>query len=132
MMYWIVIAGSVLVTAVITSDLAKNSSLDSSVYLIGAVTITDPERLPEYQAVAGPLAAKSGGYVPLAFAEPSMIEGFPPTEGLFFIERYDSHEGLMAFLNSPEFKEAKKLRDKVADVQFMLWLPALSAGSLPH
>ena len=38
----------------------------------------------------------------------------------------------MAFLNSPKFKEAKKLRDKVADVHFMLWLPALPAGSLPH
>ena len=130
--YWTIIAASVLVTALVTGNLAKTSPPDSSVYLVGAVTITDPERLPEYQAVAGPLAGRFGGYLPLAFAEPRMIEGIPPTEGLYFIERYHSHDGLMAFLNSPKFKEAKKLRDKVADVHFMLWLPALPAGSLPH
>ena len=41
------------------------------------------ERLPEYQAIAGPLAAKSGGYVPLAFSDPVMLEGEAPSPGLF-------------------------------------------------
>ena len=105
---------------------------DTSVYLVGAVTITDPGRLPEYQAIAGPLATSMGGYRPLAYAAPEMIEGKSPSQGSLFIERYDSLEGLKAFINSDEFREAKKLRDQVADVHFMLWLPAISPNSLPH
>ena len=106
---------------------------NSGVYLIGAVTVTDPERLPEYQAITGPLAGAIGGYVPLAFSQPILIEGDVqhPQSG-YFIERYDSVEGLNAFLNSPEFQQAKKLRDQVADVHFMVWLPALEEGALPH
>jgi len=105
---------------------------DESVYLVGTVTITDPERLPDYQQVAGPLAGKYGGYIPLAYAEANMIEGELPTAGGYFIERYDSLEGLNRFMNSPEYRQAKKLRDEVADVHFMMWLPALPPNSLPH
>ena len=97
---------------------------DEAVYLIGAVTITDPERLPEYRAIAEPLAERAGGYVPLAFSEPTMIEGDRPTAGLYFVERYDSIEGLRAFIGSKEFQEAKVLRDQVADVHFMLAIDA--------
>lgn len=95
-----------------------------AVYLIGAVSVTDAERLPEYQAIAGPLAAAQGGYVPLAFGSPQMLEGLPPTDGWYFVERYDSEESLQRFLNDPAFTEAKVLRDEVADVHFMLAVPA--------
>jgi uncharacterized protein (DUF1330 family) len=104
----------------------------TAIYLIGAVTTIDSERLPEYQKRAGPLAATSGGYVPLAFSEATMIEGQAPSTGQFFIERYDSLEGLNRFINSPEYAEAKLIRDEVADVHFMMWLPALDPGALPH
>lgn len=102
------------------------------VYLIGSVTVNDYERLPDYQAIAGPLAAHVGGYMPLAYSVPNMIEGSISTGGRYFIERYDSLEGLTKFLNSSEFQEAKKLRDEIADVHFMMWLPAVSPDSLPH
>ena len=115
-----------------TRALTRPSIPETSVYLLGAVSITDPDRLPEYQAIAGPLAGKMGGYVPLAYASPEMIDGELPTGGFYFIERYDSLAGLKAFVNSPEFQEAKKLRDQVADVHFMMWLPAIPVGSLPH
>jgi uncharacterized protein (DUF1330 family) len=104
----------------------------TAIYLIGAVTITNPERLPQYQKRAGPLAAATGGYVPLAFSEATMIEGQAPSPGQFFIERYDSLEGLNRFINSPEYANAKLLRDEVADVHFMMWLPALEPSALPH
>lgn len=126
------ICASVLASVLLTRMLVAPSDADTSVYLVGAVTITDAERLPQYQAIAGPLAGRMGGYRPLAYADPRMIEGEVPTTGSYFIERYDSLEGLQAFVNSPEFREAKKLRDQVADVHFMMWLPAISPGSLPH
>jgi uncharacterized protein (DUF1330 family) len=127
----IVAAVSSWVTLMTTDSFATEKKA-APVYLIGAVTVTDAERLPEYQAIAGPLAAESGGYVPLALSTPNMIEGELPAPGSFFIERYDSLEGLMAFVNSAEFQEAKKFRDEIADVHFMMWLPALPPGSLPH
>ncbi len=123
---------SSLATLSVTQKSHAAAENAESVYLIGAVTVTDLDRLPEYQAIAGPLAAKSGGYVPLAHSMPNMIEGEVPNDGSFFIERYDSLEGLMAFVNSEEFKEAKKFRDEIADVHFMMWLPAVPPGSLPH
>jgi uncharacterized protein (DUF1330 family) len=128
----IVAVMSSLTTLIVTQETYATSEAGEPVYLIGAVTVIDQERLPEYQAIAGPLAGKTGGYVPLAHAMPNMIEGEVPTGGSYFIERYDSLEGLMAFVNSPEFQEAKKLRDEIADVHFMMWLPAVPPGSLPH
>ena len=130
--YCALIGVAILVSVLLTRVLLVPSVSDASVYLVGAVTVTDTKRLPQYQAIAGPLAAKMGGYRPLAYADPRMIEGELPTNGSYFIERYDSLEGLQAFVNSPEFLEAKKLRDQVADVHFMMWLPAIPAGSLPH
>ena len=61
-----------------------------------------------------------------------MIEGQAPSTGQFFIERYDSLEGLNRFINSPEYADAKLIRDEVADVHFMMWLPSLDPGALPH
>jgi uncharacterized protein (DUF1330 family) len=130
--YWALIAACILGSSLVTRNLVSPSVSDTSVYLVGAVSITDPDRLPEYQAIAGPLAGKMGGYLPLAYASPEMIEGESPTPGFYFIERYDSLAGLQAFVNSPDFQKAKKLRDQVADVHFMMWLPAIPAGSLPH
>jgi len=130
--YWALIVACILTSSLVTRNLMCPSIPDTSVYLVGAVSISDPDRLPEYQAIAGPLAGKMGGYQPLAYASPEMIEGESPTAGFYFIERYDSLAGLQAFVTSPEFQEAKKLRDQVADVHFMMWLPALPADSLPH
>ena len=128
----VVAAASSFITQKLTRDSLATSEAEKSVYLIGAVSINNHERLPQYQAIAGPLAAKAGGYVPLALSKPNMIEGDLPTAGSYFIERYDSLEGLMSFVNSAEFQEAKKFRDEIADVHFMMWLPALPPGSLPH
>ena len=99
---------------------------ETAAYLIGAVTITDPERLPEYRKIAEPLAHAVGGYEPLAFSEVTVLEGELPINARYFIERYDSRAGLNAFINSEGFKQARVLRDQVADVHFMLALDAIS------
>jgi len=112
------------ISSALTYILVRDDVADDAVYVVGAATITDPDRLPEYQAIARPLAEKTGGYVPVAFSEPTMIEGPKPATGLYFVERYDSIEGLNAFIESKEFREAKVLRDQVADVHFMLVIDA--------
>lgn len=77
----IVAAVSSLTTLIVTQETHATSEAGEPEYLIGAVTVNDQERLPEYQAIAGTLAAKAGGYVPLAHAMPNMIEGEAPTDG---------------------------------------------------
>jgi uncharacterized protein (DUF1330 family) len=130
--YCVLLAAALAASSLVTRHLMLPTLADHPVYLVGSVTITDPERLPEYQAVAGPLAAQVGGYLPLAFAEPQLIEGRLPMDAIYFIERYDSLEGLQRLLESEDFRQAKKLRDKVAEVHFMMWLPAVEPGTLPH
>lgn len=95
-----------------------------AVYVIGSVTVTDPARLPEYQAQAQPVAHGHGGYEPLGFGAPRRIEGTVPTHGMFFVERFASQEALDRFLNDEAFRSLKPLRDEVADVHFMLAIDA--------
>ncbi len=83
--YGLLLAATMAASSTVTRHLMSPPTVDHPVYVIGSVTITDPERLPEYQVVAGPLAAQAGGYLPLAFAEPKLIEGRLPLDALYFI-----------------------------------------------
>lgn len=120
------------VSAILSRYLSEYMPTDQTVYLVGAVTITDPEKLAEYQTIAGPLAARTGGYTPLAFADPVMIEGQEPSSDLYFIERYDSAQDLQNFVQSKQFQQAKVLRDQAANVRFMMWMPAIDPDTLAH
>lgn len=101
--------------------------------MIGAATITDFERLPEYRAIAEPLARK-GGYEIVASGVADgegarLLEGDWPATGLIFIEEYDSMAALIEFAESSEFAEAKHLRDQVANVHFMIALQGGERGT---
>ena len=111
----------------VSTQLASEKSKPA--FLVGAVEITDFERLPEYRAQAEPLA-RHGGYRVLASgntdtSNAQLIEGEWPAQGLLFIEQYDSMQDLLEFVNSEAFQALKPLRDQVADVHFMF---ALSSG----
>ena len=97
---------------------------DEAVYVVGAVTVTHPDRLPAYRAISEPLAHRVAGYTPLAFDQPIMLEGEAPVNGRFFVERYDSMEQLQTFLTELKASGALELRDAAADVHFLLALPA--------
>ena len=122
----------ILVSAALSACATRyvlTSKNNNAVYVIGSVTVTDPARLPEYQAQAQPLAHSSGGYEPLGFSQPRLIEGQLPAEGLFFVERFESDEALNGFLNSAAMQDLKNLRDQVAKVHFMLAIDAYAASS---
>ena len=120
-------------TALIVAFAALSSALtalylqasnDEAVYVIGAVTITDPERLPEYRAISEPMAHRLAGYTPLAFSQPELLDGELPVSARYFVERYDSREQLDAFLRELEASGGLDLRHEVADMHFMVALPA--------
>lgn len=101
-----------------------NTVSADAVYVIGAVTVTDPERLPDYQAIAQPMAHRLSGYTPLAFDQPQVLEGELPLQARYFVERFSSMAELETFLVEIEASGALELRDAAADVHFMLALPA--------
>ncbi len=118
--------GLLLVTlsSLITWNLAQPVEPEKPVYVIGAVTILDAQRLPLYQSVAQPIAHSSGGYLPQGFGNPQLLEGEIPSPGQFFVERFESAEALQRFLSAMDESGATALRDEVAQVHFMVALPA--------
>ena len=105
----------------------------SPAYLIGAATITDFDRLPQYRQIAEPLAERQGYRIiasgTVNGAGAVLLEGEWPAQGLWFIERYESISGLLAFTGSKEYQDAKKLRDAVADVHFMIAIEGGERGT---
>jgi uncharacterized protein (DUF1330 family) len=108
----------------ITAWALRHDAGGEAVYVVGAVTVTHPHRLPAYRAISEPLAHRVAGYEPLAFHQPIMLEGEAPVNGRFFVERYDSMEQLQTFLTELKASGALELRDAAADVHFLLALPA--------
>ena len=112
-------AGAAMVTA-----LAMEARQADSVWVLGAFSVRDEQKLREYQAVAQPLAKSSGGYVPMAVGPPRLIEGELPAQGLFFVERFEDEASLNQFLDLFESSGRRALRDAAADVHFLLAIPA--------
>ena len=95
-----------------------------AVYVIGAVSITDAERLPEYRAMSEPMAHRLAGYEPLAYAQPEVLDGKLPIDARYFVERYDSREQLKEFMTELKSTGGLQLRNEIADMHFLLALPA--------
>jgi uncharacterized protein (DUF1330 family) len=110
-------------SSVLTRWWIESGSADA-VYVLGRVSVTDPERLPDYQAIAQPIAHSAGGYEPLGFGQANLLEGRAPMDGLYFVERFSSAEALASFQSAIEESGALGLRDEVAEVHFMLSIPA--------
>jgi uncharacterized protein (DUF1330 family) len=121
-----VAAGLLLVTfsSVVTWNIAQIAEPENPVYVVGSVTILDSHRLPLYQSVAQPIAHDSGGYLPQALGDPQLLEGEIPSPGHFFVERFDSPEALQRFLKAMDESGVMALRDEVAEVHFMVAVPA--------
>ncbi|MFK8047037.1 MAG: DUF1330 domain-containing protein [Halioglobus sp.] len=123
----ILFAGALLLVTIscaITWKIARTTIPEEPVYVVGAVSVLDPQRLPLYQSIAQPIAHEAGGYLPQAMGSPQMLEGELPAPGQFFVERFQSQEALQRFLTAMDDSGALKLRDEVAKVHFMLALPA--------
>jgi ketosteroid isomerase-like protein/uncharacterized protein (DUF1330 family) len=92
-------------------------------YLIASSRPIHPERMDPYRQAAGPLARAAGLEI-LASGNPALhvLEGKWTLEGGLTIERYRSMDDLLAFWNSPGYREAKKLRDGLVDMNFIVAL----------
>jgi uncharacterized protein (DUF1330 family) len=93
-------------------------------YLVASSRPIHPDKMAPYRAAAGPLATKAGLEI-LASGDPAahVLEGaWPFAGGGLIVERYRSMEDLLAFWNSPGYRDAKKLRAGNVEMNFIVAL----------
>ena len=94
-------------------------------YMIVTAKIADRDRfIEEYGKVAGALVAKHGGRYVLRGPGAELLEGdFGAVDfngASMVISEWPDKAAAKAFWDSPEYAEAKKLRDGIADCQVLL------------
>lgn len=85
-------------------------------YMIAQVRVTNPEKFKAYAAAAGPVTAKYGGEYLVRGGAMVALEG-DPAERLVVI-RFPDRAAAEAWYNSPEYQEARKLREGAATGDF--------------
>ncbi|MBM4220333.1 MAG: DUF1330 domain-containing protein [Gammaproteobacteria bacterium] len=104
-------------------------------YMIVLAELTDRERfLAGYASVVPALVTRFGGHYLIRGAGGTFLEGGGCEHPSALISQWPSREHALRFWNSPEYQQAKKLREGTGRFQVMLiGAPAISpTGSLPR
>lgn len=90
-------------------------------YMIVTARIRDRERFVSgYGKRAAELVAKFGGRYVIRGPGGQVLEGGNPESASVVISEWPSKEAALSFWNSPEYAEAKALREGLADVEVVL------------
>jgi uncharacterized protein (DUF1330 family) len=90
-------------------------------YMIVTAKIADREAfINGYGAAAGALVAQFGGKYVLRAPGAQLLEGGFGDGASMVISEWETKEDALKFWNSPEYAEAKKLREGVANCQVLL------------
>ena len=90
-------------------------------YMIVTADINDRERFRnDYGQAAGALVAQFGGRYLLMGPGAQLLEGDFGDGASMVISEWPDKESALRFWNSPEYAEAKKLREGLADCQVLL------------
>ena len=90
-------------------------------YMIVFGHFTDFERfMAGYQQVVGPMVQRFGGRYVLMGAGTAVLEGDWPGGGGAVISEWPDRASALRFWNSPEYAEARKLRDGTGRFQVVL------------
>ncbi len=73
--------------------------------------IDDPAAFRRYAMAVPPLVARFGGRYRVLGATPQVLEGDWPAAQKAVVSEWPSREAALAFWHSPEYAEAKALRD---------------------
>lgn len=85
------------------------------------VSITDREKfISGYAPAAAKLVDKFGGKYVLRAPGAQHLEGSIPDGASVVISEWPDHQSARRFWDSPEYKEAKALREGIADAHVML------------
>ena len=90
-------------------------------YMIVTAKIADRDAfIAGYGAAAGALVARFGGKYVLRAPGAALLEGDFGDGASMVISEWPDKAAALAFWNSPEYADAKKLREGVADCQVLL------------
>jgi uncharacterized protein (DUF1330 family) len=90
-------------------------------YMIVTAKIADRDAfINGYGAAAGALVAQFGGTYVLRGPGAEMLEGSFGDGASMVISQWPDKDSAKRFWNSPEYSEAKKLREGIADCQVLL------------
>lgn len=87
-------------------------------YIIGRVTITDPDRYSQYMQATPEVIAKFGGKFIVRGGDKVILEGEDESARIVILE-FPSMERAQSFFSSPEYQRAKSLRAGAAEAQFI-------------
>ncbi len=88
-------------------------------YLIGRITITDPERYREYTQLTPGIIAQYGGKFIVRGGEVTTLEGVPENQRLVIVE-FPSVTQAQAFYNSPGYRQAMAIRQSASAGHFVI------------
>jgi len=95
--------------------------MSNRTFMLVFVTIKDREKfLAGYAPAAAKLVEKFGGKYVLRAQGGETLEGAIPGGASVVISEWPDRDSAKRFWNSPEYKEAKALREGIADAHVML------------
>jgi len=94
---------------------------ETRAYMIIAATISDRDQfLKGYSKATAPLVEKFGGRYIMRAPGGKLFEGNWGEGASIAISEWPDQASIDAFWNSPEYQEAKKLREDISDVQVIV------------
>ncbi len=90
-----------------------------SAYIIGRITVTDPDRYPDYTAETPALIARHGGRFVVRGGAPATLEGPEETRRIVVIE-FPSRAAVEAFYNDPAYEPVRTIRWEAAESELIL------------
>ena len=120
-MHWTLLLGGLATTLLSAGLLAMNAQTPPTKkgYLVVQATVTDPDQYARYTQRSPDLIARYGGRFLARGGRTETLEG-PPGRGRVVIIEFPSFEQARAFYHSPEYQEARKLREHAGEAQFVL------------
>jgi uncharacterized protein (DUF1330 family) len=89
-----------------------------SAYVIVETDITDPEQYEQYKAASPGAVASGGGRFVVRGGELAVLEGdWKPTR--LVVLEFEDLDAARRWYDSPEYQEAKKLRDGAASLRMV-------------
>lgn len=89
-----------------------------SAYIIAKIKVTNPDQFKKYQIATPAILKKYKGEFIVRGGSVNTLEGAEETARLVVIE-FPDQKHANAFFNSPEYTEARKLREGAATAEFI-------------
>jgi uncharacterized protein (DUF1330 family) len=101
--------------------MGKKTKPEKIAFMIASVNVVEHDKMGPYMEAAGPLFAAAGVdaiAVGVAGSSVQLLEGEWPYKGSLMLYKCSSMDALLKFWNSPEYQEAKKLREGIVEANF--------------